>query len=224
MVVAGLILAFLIMLLFGGTELDRGLLILFGGSESVWLVAIARMLTAASAPLPLLLAAAAASLFLLARGKWRRALLVLIVAAGGRLLLEWVQVVTTGLRPVLDDLIVGAYGAGFPDGHAANATITALALAFLLTRHHPARSLALGLAAAFAITAGAARLLLAESWPSDVIGGWALGLAWTLMLFGLAGEDLRDGTARAVRHSPMEGDSHGQERPAEPPRRDRPAE
>jgi len=50
-------------------------------------------------------------------------------------------------------------------------------------------ALALGAASASALLIGGAPLVLGTTWPSDVIGGWALGLAWVLLVLRLAKED-----------------------------------
>jgi undecaprenyl-diphosphatase len=208
-VLAGLILSFLVMLLFGGTEIDRGLLILFSSTESPALKEAARILVWGAYPTPLLTAIMAAAAYLFVRSRWREALILLGVTLVGRLLVDGLQEATVGLRPPVNERLLPSQQPGYPSGHAANATITGFAIAFLATRHHPFRSLALLLAAALALSVGAARVMLGASWPSDVIGGWALGIVWTLLLLKLAKEDLSDGTARPLRHSPLKGEAHG---------------
>lgn len=219
-VIGGLILAFLVMLLFGGTEIDRGFLILFSSGEAPRLREAADIIRLAGGPFPLLLTAAAGLAALLVLRRWRDAALLAGIIVAGRLLVEGAQRMSANLRPGIEERLLPAQDLAFPSGQTANATITAFALAFLLTRHRPARPLALSAAAGFALAMGAAQLLLGASWPSDVIGGWALGLAWTFLLLMLARADLGDGTARPVRHSPPRGDDHGRE----PQNRDRPPE
>lgn len=69
----------------------------------------------------------------------------------------------------------------FPSGHALNATVVAGVIAYVLLQEHPPplRRLAV-VAAATGWTAavGFSRVYLAEHWPSDVVAGWAVGLAW----------------------------------------------
>lgn len=57
--------------------------------------------------------------------------------------------------------------------------ITFLALALIVA---PAKTRAVAIAAAVAASTliGATRPLLGVHWPSDVIGGWAFGVAWVV--------------------------------------------
>jgi undecaprenyl-diphosphatase len=216
-VIGGLILSFLVMLLFGGTEIDRALLILFSGPEPLWLAQAARLLALAAGPTPLLLLVMAGAGLLLFRRDWRGAVLLLGIALLGRLLVDGLQGASAALRPSVEDGLAPAGHSAYPSGHAAHATIAGFALAYILTRHYPARALALGVAASLALLAGAARVIEGAAWPSDVIGGWALGLAWVLLVLLAARHDLGDGTARALRHSCPQGEHDGK-----PQDRDRP--
>ena len=209
-VLAGLVLSFLVMLLFGGTEIDRGLLLLFNSIDAPAIREGARILVSGATPTPLLAAIMAAAAYLFIRSRWREALILLGITLVGRLLVDLLQDVTEGLRPTLNERLLRSQQQSYPSGHAANATMTGFAIAFLATRHFPFRALALGAAAALAVSVGVGRLVLGASWPSDVIGGWALGIVWTLLLLKLAGQELGDGTALPLRHSPLKGDRHGQ--------------
>ena len=215
-VIAGLVLSFLVMLLFGGTELDRALLVLFSAGDAPRLERASELVAAAAEPVPLLVLAVAGAAACCFRSRWGQALLLVGLVLLGRLAVDGIQALTEGIRPSIDERLLSKQGT-YPSGHAANATITGLALAFLLTRHYPVRALALGAAAAGALLVGAARLLTGSAWASDVIGAWAFGLAWVLLVLRLAGEDLSDGTARPLRHSAPGGENDGK-----PQNRDRP--
>jgi len=216
-VIGGLILSGLVMLLFGGTELDRALLVLFSAGDTPRLDQASAIAADLTQPIPLIVLALAGAGLCVLRSDWQRGLLLIGVALLGRLLVEGVQALTESVRPDVDERLLPWQQGGYPNGHAANATITGFALAFLLTRHYPARSLTLGLAAAGALLVGGAPLVAGTAWPSDVIGGWAFGLAWVLLVLRLAREDLGDGTARPARHSFRQGESDGK-----PQDRDRP--
>lgn len=190
-VVAGLILAFLIMLVFGGTEIDRLLVMLLAGSELPRWRAVAAAVEWLAQPVVLLAPVLAGGLFLAVRRQWRDGLSLGTIAGSGWIAVWAVQQLSTGVRPAADAMRVAE--TGFPSTAAASATIGGLALAFLLTCRAPARAWALAGAAAFALAAGLAAITLGRAWPSGVIGGWAFGLAWVLTLLLIARFDLGDG-------------------------------
>lgn len=216
-VIAGLILSFLVMMVFGGTELDRTLLYLVALRDAPGLKHAASWLSEVAAPQPLLLLALAGSMTLIIRVRWLDALFLLLLVLSGQLLVEALQALTSDLRPAADDQLLTVRQSLYPSAHAASATVAALGVAFVATRRFPARAWALVAAALLALGVGAARLVIGGAWPSDVIGGWALGLAWTLLLLLLARVDLGDGTGRPLRHS-RKGETYERE----PPHRDRP--
>lgn len=208
-VLAGLLLSFLVMLLFGGTEFDRGLFLLShveDGPDFATAGAIADLVTR-----PLVLAAmgGAGAGFLALRREWRGAILLVAVTAGALLLAENVGSLTAPLRPLPADRMAATQNSFFPNAATTGSTAVWLALAFLITKHRPWRGIVAGLAVLLALAVGILQLVNGLAWPSDVIGGWALGLFWPLLLLWLAGADLGDGTARPVRHSPPKGERHG---------------
>jgi len=69
---------------------------------------------------------------------------------------------------------------GFPSGHSTAAATFAVILIYVLSRERGSRRqrVALGaLAVILALGVGWARIMLNAHWPSDVLGGWALGVA-----------------------------------------------
>jgi membrane-associated phospholipid phosphatase len=66
----------------------------------------------------------------------------------------------------------------YPSGHAVNAAAVLVLAALLLPGTQPRTRL--GLAAAGAGLVGISRMLLGVHFPSDVIGGWMLGLAFAM--------------------------------------------
>jgi undecaprenyl-diphosphatase len=72
----------------------------------------------------------------------------------------------------------------FPSGHATTAMMVYGFLAFLLARGRPRhwRALLLSLAGVLIVAIGLSRLYLGMHWLSDVVAGFALGLAWITLL------------------------------------------
>ncbi len=194
LILFALLLAWAVMLLFGGGEFDRGLLILLYTGERAEFVPYARLVTELGGWQVLVPVTAAGALWLLIRRDWRSALLLAVLTLSGRLLVALQKDWTARIRPEEHEHLVAVQSLSFPSGHAANAAMVWLALAFLLTRTYPARALAVWAAAFLTLGSGISRVLLGVHWPSDVIGGWAFGLFWTLLLLRLAGHPLDEGT------------------------------
>ncbi|WP_166036789.1 phosphatase PAP2 family protein [Sphingosinicella sp. YJ22] len=200
-VLAGLLLSFLVMLLFGGTEFDRGLFVLLHAEDRPDLAAAGAIAEQVTGPLVLAAMGGAGAAFLAVRRQWRGALLLIAITTGALVLAEYLGSLTASLRPLPAERMAQTQTSLFPNSAVASAAATWLGLAFLLTRHRPWRPIWAGLAVSLALAVGALELVNGLAWPSDVIGGWALGLFWPLLLLWLAGADLGDGTPRPVRRS-----------------------
>lgn len=126
---------------------------------------------------PLALVAAA---WLWLRGARRNALLLLATTLSGRAAIELIKLLIDRPRPSIDPYPVYVSSQSFPSGHAGNSMITYLALALFAL---PERWRRPGLLAALllALAIGATRPVLGVHWPSDVVGGWALGILWVLL-------------------------------------------
>jgi membrane-associated phospholipid phosphatase len=204
-VLIGLALAFTVMLLFGGMEFDRGLLLLFYAGTHPSLAEAARWLTELGNPNVLLALTAVGAGWLLLRREWRLAAFLLGITISGRLLVSLLKDWTARVRPDAQGHLVPVESLAFPSGHAANTTMVLLCLALLVPTSERARIRAVWAAVWLAIAVGASRPILGVHWPSDVIGGWAFGLFWTLLFLHLSGLRVNEGTPPALAHSSGEG-------------------
>ena len=88
------------------------------------------------------------------------------------------------VRPAFEDGGAAYDGLSFPSGHSSGiATLVTIALVLawprLSTRQ---RRLALAVGLALVVLVGLTRMWLGVHFLSDVLGGWALGTAWTLLV------------------------------------------
>lgn len=196
--IIALLIVFAGMFLGGGPEsqADRTLLLFAQRGE---LVPAARLLThlgSWTSVIPITLAAAA---WLLFRGARRRALLLIGILLSERGLIELLKELFDRVRPDPHGRLVEVNSLAFPSGHSANAITLGLALALLVAperRRGPAVLAAL----LFAALIGLTRPVLGVHWPSDVMGGWALGAAWTLLLVRLFDGPADEGTSAPRPH------------------------
>jgi membrane-associated phospholipid phosphatase len=100
-------------------------------------------------------------------------------------------------RPDPDLAVTQVSGLGFPSGHAMAAAAFSLALALLAwpTRW---RRPALAAAVAWTLLMGWSRVYLGVHWPSDVVGGWAAGVAVALGVCAVVGLGARAEPAEAT--------------------------
>ena len=114
------------------------------------------------------------ALWLAVRGeRWRGAVLA-AVTIGERLLLDGLKLALARPRPSLDAHPVLTHSSSFPSGHAANTMAVFLAIALIAVPARWRRE-AVACAVAASMTIGLTRPYLGVHWPSDILGGWALG-------------------------------------------------
>jgi undecaprenyl-diphosphatase len=109
-------------------------------------------------------------------------LTVYLVATGlGALALDpAIKILVGRLRPMVPDPVATAPGYSFPSGHTLDSTVFygVMLLVFLPIIPCRLRKPAIGLVIALLAAIGFSRVALGVHYPSDVIGGWLLGVAW----------------------------------------------
>ena len=122
---------------------------------------------------------------LVIKHRWREAMLFAAILLSGRAVVELIKLAIHRPRPSFGPYPVGVSSLSFPSAHSANSMMTFLTIA-LLFAPPDARRAALLAALALAVTIGATRPFLGVHWPTDVVGGWAFGIAWAVTLSHLA--------------------------------------
>lgn len=129
----------------------------------------------------LLTASGLASIGLLVRKRYRDTILLLLATAGGRLMIELIKLIVERPRPSFEEHPVYTTNHAFPSGHAGNTTMTFLAMAWFCSPPEYRRT-NLVIGAVGAVLVGLTRPVLGVHWPSDILAGWALGVAWVAIL------------------------------------------
>lgn len=145
-----------------------------------WLVDLARGFTFLGNTATRLVVSALVVAVLLVRRAWRLALYVGSTAWLGSGLNTLIKTAVERTRPTLAHPVATAGGASFPSGHAMGATVLfgALLLVILPLLRPAARIWAGTLTVVVIVGVGVSRVVLGVHYPSDVIGGWLLGLGW----------------------------------------------
>ena len=85
-------------------------------------------------------------------------------------------------RPDIVEQVALTFTASFPSGHAFLSSVTLLSIAGfvgLASRREDIARLCMVLAWVMIVLIGISRIYLGVHWPSDVIAGWCLGVAWS---------------------------------------------
>lgn len=154
-----------------------------------WLLGAMRDLTALGSMTVLVLFVLAVAGALLARRQYHALVLLLVAAFGGMLLNVLLKPVFGRPRPDVALRLTEVRSLSFPSGHAMGSAIVYLTLAALLARLVRPRALKLyflGLAALLTFLVGTSRVYLGVHYPTDVLAGWTVGLAWALLCWTVA--------------------------------------
>ncbi|MDQ3068452.1 MAG: phosphatase PAP2 family protein [Acidobacteriota bacterium] len=112
----------------------------------------------------------------------RRLLMLLLGSfAGGMLINYLMKLAFARPRPSVVPHLREIFTPSFPSGHAALSAIVFLTVGVLLfevVKGRQARLYCLGIAIAATMLVGFSRVYLGVHYPSDVLAGWVMGIAW----------------------------------------------
>lgn len=165
---------------------DRGVrdsLNSYAVAHAGWVEAMRLISTAGSAPVWIAVLTVVTG-WLLWRRLPRLALFVVVTTAVSAMLNAAVKSAVHRLRPVLDTPVAQEQGLSFPSGHAQSAMVgwAVLLIVFLPMLHGAWRRIAVAGAAAAVLAIGFSRLALGVHYFSDVMGGFAFGAAWVIVM------------------------------------------
>lgn len=121
-------------------------------------------------------------IFFLVKKKWKRAIEFAAVSIGGFLLTTAMKLYFQRDRPHRP-LIIGADNYSFPSGHALSGFIFYGFLAYLVWKSHISEKLKILVCSAlvlFSFLIDLSRLYLRVHYPSDVVSGFLVGVAWLI--------------------------------------------
>lgn len=158
-----------------------------------WLEEAVRDITALGGFTFLTLLTIVATLLLIFHQRRREALIFVATVIAAQASSQLLKAFYERERPALVAHGSYVYSHSFPSGHSAMAAAVFLILATVaasVEARRRTKALIYGVAVSGVLAVGISRVYLGVHWPTDVLGGWALGASWALaawLLLALAG-------------------------------------
>ena len=127
--------------------------------------------------------------YLALESRYDAVVVVVIATAGGGLLSEALKWWFARARPQIVPHLVNVGSASFPSGHSMLALVTYLTLGALLARfvqRRRTRTYCITVSLLLSLLVGLSRVYLGVHYPTDVLAGWSVGLAWALLCWLVA--------------------------------------
>ena len=154
-------------------------------------LAVSRAISTYGSPAVMAMIGVVGGIVLIARR--RTTLLATWVAAfgGGWILERVLKIVVHRTRPAFTPTRASEFTMSFPSGHAMMCIMGMGMLTYVLMVPRPParpwRDVLIGLAASVVLVVGISRVYLGAHYPSDVLGGYAFGIAWLAVCIGVSG-------------------------------------
>ena len=182
----------------GETEaIDRSLIMAFRNPADLadpigprWFEEAMRDITALGGFTVLTITTIVATLLLLFHDRRRQALIFLATVLLAQVSSEVLKAFYDRDRPSLVTHGSHVYSQSFPSGHSTLAAATFFTLAAVLASLETkkrTKAVIFAVAICFVIGVGISRVYLGVHWPSDVVGGWALGASWAFLAWVVLG-------------------------------------
>ncbi|HLR26273.1 MAG TPA: phosphatase PAP2 family protein [Fodinibius sp.] len=129
----------------------------------------------------LFLVVASVTGFLLLRRRYQSALLILVATGVGVLVVASAKEWLARPRPDIIPHLVAVSSQSYPSGHTTMSAVVYLSLAAMLAQLQQRKRIkiySIGIALMLTFLVGLSRVYLGVHYPSDVLAGWAFGLAW----------------------------------------------
>ena len=166
----------------GATQtFDDNVMRWMGIHRIAWIERSLLEITALGTGLVLMMIVIIASLFLVATQHRFSAFLLLVASAGGLILNTMLKSTFDRPRPRLFEWLTNPSGSSFPSGHAMGSAIVYFTVAYLIARLEKRRwmrAITITTSLLLVLLISVSRLYLGVHYPSDVIAGMVIGLAW----------------------------------------------
>jgi undecaprenyl-diphosphatase len=146
-----------------------------------WIESMLFDLTALGGPTVLGLVVVSVVGFLLLQQRYRTALFIFLTSTTGEIIGYGMKQVFMRARPTVVVQLRQAFETSFPSGHAMESAIVYLTLGTLLMRiaeRRLTKIYCLGMAMLLTFLVGVSRVYLGVHYPTDVLGGWIVGMVW----------------------------------------------
>lgn len=164
----------------GGFPWDEPILLAIHRTAQPQLDVLAETLTKFGVFWGVLPAATVIALVLLNQRKWRSLTYLLITLLGNTVINRTAKVLMHRVRPHLWNSPSPEWDYAFPSGHAMSSMTLVAVLVILTWGAREKRWLVLIAGSLFVLTIGWTRLYLGVHYPSDILAGWVVSVAWAV--------------------------------------------
>lgn len=166
----------------GATQtFDEAVMRWMGAHRIEWIEKSLLEITALGTGLVLMVMVAIAALFLIATQHKFSAFLLLVATGGGIVFNAMLKSTFDRPRPRLFEWLTEPSSSSFPSGHAMTSAIAYFTVAYLIARLEKRRwmrAITIVIALALVLLISVSRIYLGVHYPSDVLAGMVIGLAW----------------------------------------------